>query len=458
MTIPAGPRFPPFGESIGRWRLLKCAGHGTFGIVFRVQRIDAPGTVAALKIARESRDPRFEREAKLLDTARSPHLPRLLDKGEWLLSSGQSYSYLVMEWVEGLPLYVMQRETGLTNASAARALAHVAYALAELHRLGGVHRDVKGDNVLVNADGTAVLVDLGAAWHVGAHPLTDTVIPPGTEAYRSPELLRFRRQFRHDPEARYPSCPADDLYALGVMAYRLVTGTYPGPRTDPDISSAEPPRFLPPGALATVRPELERLILRMLSREREARGTAGELADALSRVSTGLEAATPIGVSPSVMETQKTARPGPRFWQVSRTARRLVVLGGCAAVALLMVLPTRGGQHEAPLYVAAAPEQLMDDDRDGGTVGLGEELLASVTRDVPFSGAPTAALALPMPKVPFKGQKKPPCNPLSEREIIGACWVVMELKPPCAKAGFEHDGKCVIPTAELPRPPTSDKP
>ncbi|MDY7231926.1 serine/threonine protein kinase [Hyalangium rubrum] len=463
MTKTAGPRSPLPGEMLGQWKLIDRAGRGSFGVVFRAQLTAEPATVAALKLAREPMDARFEREAKLLDSARSPHLPRLLDKGEWLSPDGQSYPYLVMQWVEGLPLYAWRNSQGLSNASAARALAHVAHALAELHRIRGVHRDVKGDNVLVNSEGQAVLVDLGAAWHVGARPLTDTVIPPGTEVYRSPELLRFRRQFRRTPEAHYISQPADDLYALGVTAYRLVTGTYPGPLTNPDTSSAEPSRFLPPRELATVTPELERLIFRMLSEKSEERGTAAELAQALEQAAINSGAA-PLTKRPSMMQTQKTSRPGPRshltvpVWLswVGSSA----IAASLALVVWMVATPPQPPKtmelahaEEEEAQNAGAPEERLTGLADAG-VG---EVYAS-TAALPSAGVPTYAIGLPMPTKPFPGQRKPPCRPRSEVEIHGACWVRLDIKPPCGNEGFEWGTLCVVAAFDGPKSNTSEHP
>lgn len=460
MSRPAGPRPPPSGEVLGRWRLLKPAGRGSFGLVFRAQLTAEPGTLAALKIAREPMDARFERETKLLETARSPYLPRLMDKGEWLSPSGERHPYLVMEWVEGLPLYAWRQERGLTHASASRGLAHVAHALAELHRLGAVHRDVKGDNVLVSPEGNAMLVDLGASWHVEATPLTDTGIPPGTEAYRSPELLRFRRQFRLNPEGRYESHPADDLYALGVMAYKLVTGIYPAPLTDPDTSSAEPPRFLPPGELATVAPELERLILQMLSKNREDRGKAIELAQALERVAARARA-TPIKQRPCIMETQKTAKPGPR--QRLRLPAWLTWAGSSALGALLALTVWTIAIASATLELAHAEEEATPDGGvpDARTTGLadaGVEDIHASTAALPSSGVPTYGVGMPMPKKPLPGQRKPPCR-RGETVIIGGCWLwIGGERPPCGSTMFDYEGRCYMPSFDPPRQPTSEEP
>jgi hypothetical protein len=63
-----------------------------------------------------------------------------------------------------------------------------------------------------------------------------------------------------------------------------------------------------------------------------------------------------------------------------------------------------------------------------------------------------------MPKSPLPGQKKPPCSPRSEREVLGVCWTVLAVKPPCERDGYEYDGVCVRATFDAPRDPTSGEP
>ena len=287
MTNPTHAHGPEIGELLGPWRILQRIGYGTYGSVYRVALADRPELNAyALKLAHYPGDARFEREAELLSRIHHPHVPRYHDRGSWTSAEGERHPYVVMQLVEGVPLYDWARPRGLTRRLALQLLAQVASALAATHG-HGVHRDVKGDNVLVDREGRAMLVDFGLAFYPGARPLTDTVIPPGTEPYRSHQLLRFRYKFRRDTEAYYSYHPEDDVYALGVTAYKLVTGTYPPPGTDPECADdperRRPARLLPPSELASVGPELDALILRMLSEDPKARGTAGELVQAFEQ-------------------------------------------------------------------------------------------------------------------------------------------------------------------------------
>ena len=128
----------------------------------------------------------------------------------------------------------------------------------------------------------------------------------------------------------------------------------------------------------------------------------------------------------------------PRPW------RRLGVLAGAAAVcALVFALvhmapvsqPPDGPSHEAPTDTAMP------------------EPFTSALEDTAPPGQPM--LARPLPREPFKGQKRPPCARYTEVELVGACWMPHELKAPCPNALFEHQGKCYAPVFSAQPPPQS---
>jgi hypothetical protein len=464
-TFSANHRLPTSGESLGRWRLLERVGSGAFGIVFRAQLRGEPGTVAALKLAREPADRRFAREAELLDRARSPHLPRLLEQGEWRSAEGLPHPYLVMQWVEGVPLYAWAEQRGLTNATVTRVLAHVARALAEVHRHRGLHRDVKGENMLVGPDGFAVLVDLGVVTTIGASPLTEQgQLPPGTHLYRAPEALRFKRVGGD----RYEATPADDVYALGVTAYRLVTGTYPPPPGTSLWSGAVSRKRLPPSEFASVCPELERIILRMLSKRPADRLSAEENARSLEALlASGVpQLAGAIVPTAAMKETEKAARPGPR--QPLAIPRWLVGTGSSALGALLALgvwsLATWVMRPAEPTDARVQWEEQEDvrvrDTPSGlADAGVDEESALAARYDSPVAQLRMPFITKEMPQEPFKGQRKPPCVPMVETAIRGACWVeVGRMTPPCGERAFDYDGRCYIPSFNGPRHPTSGEP
>ena len=294
------PASLPPGTEVGSWRVLELRGRGNYGAVYRVELADGSGPFA-LKLATHPLDPRFDREAELLTRIQHPGVPRLHAHGLWPHPAGP-FPYLVMEWMEGQPLYDWGQERHPTSRQVLQLLAQVARALDATHAVGGVHRDVKGDNVLVRvSDGRAILIDFGAGNIRGAPTLTAPPLPPGTPPYRSPEAVRFQWGYRSHPTAHYAAQPADDVFALGVTAYRLVTGTYPPPPRVPDTLAGDaemslmPPRLRNPAVCA----ELDALILHMLAETPEERlggGSAAAVARALEEAmrTAGPEADLPL--------------------------------------------------------------------------------------------------------------------------------------------------------------------
>jgi hypothetical protein len=451
---------PDTGSLLGPWRILERIGSGTFGIVYAVCLAEDPGAGEfALKLAREAGDPRFEREGELLSRLHHRHVPGLRDRGVWRDNRGRWHPYLVMQWVEGLPLYLWAKQRGVTSRQVLRVLAQVARALEATH-LQGLHRDVKGDNVLVTSEGDAVLVDYGCCWYEGARELTMGMLPPGTRAYRSAQALRHERE--GSPANRYTGTPADDVYALGVTAYHLVTGTYP-PQGTEDV-----PRLLPPSELATVAPELEALILRMLSEEPEARGTAGELAEALEQAAKSAEPWADERVRPSrsMLPTERASRPGPTRWHLARQAFRrhskyLAVAGALAACLLgVLLLPPLPEQPQFAVE-EAEPEDAGVDERVVGVADGGvDDAVLAAAHDFPRAEVMPGLIGREMPKDGFPRQRKPPCTERGERAIKGACWFgpLEGEKSPCGSKLFDYDGRCYVPSFNSPRQPTSQDP
>lgn len=464
---------PSLGSTVGPWRILDRLDSGSYGVVFRAQRAAPPESPpVAFKVAKWPEDPRFERETEVLQRSHHPSIPRYEDRGVWTSSTGESYPYLVMEAVEGATLYAWFRQQPRSSLDVLQVVAQLAGALASAHGRGVIHRDVKGDNIRITPQGRAVLLDWGSCWLPSARALTDTPAPPGTSAYRPPEQRGFIYAHYKDPDARWKSRPSDDLYALGITLYRLVTGAYPPPCTD-GVGLVER-EMLKPSVLATVSPSLESLILRLLSDDREVRGTAEQLVrKALESVQKGEpEAQQPIVSIPSQRNTEdewdssadrydgevlSDTDPAPARSECWRppisTAWARVFVMGCATTAfvLLLVWPTPEKPH--PLWLAT-PEKIPQFAPDAG---VGEEV--SSVQDVPQTALPALlSLGRPMPKTPMNGQRKPPCE-RGETAINGACWVwVGGETPPCGETMFDYDGRCFKASTDAPRQPTSDQP
>ncbi|MFP2957170.1 serine/threonine-protein kinase [Myxococcus sp. 1LA] len=438
-------------------------GRGAYGAVYRAR--DVTGTrVVALKLALHARDERFAREAELLSRIHHPAVPRLRASGDWQPTKGPPHPYLAMDWVEGTPLYDWTREHGPTSRQVMALLARLARALEATHAAGGLHRDVKGHNVLVReVDGQAFLMDFGSSHYVGAATQTSSPFPPGTPAYRSPEAWRFAAG---DAAPPYAPGQADDVFALGVTAFRMLTGRYP-PSTHPDVAES---RFWHAEGAQAPSPRdtnghcclaLSALVSRMLSPSLHERGTARELAEAMecAVAQTGPEADVPLrvgGAPRSRAAAQWNGRSIPRRARRTRWPWVAIVgLGGPLVLSLGW-----GPRAGASVTMAPGPPVVSGEATDGGTVAVGDSVFSAPASPIQ---APTAwsTIALEMPPRPFPGQTRPDATGRCPRKlqvpINGGCWVklaVDNLKD-CDEDGYVHKGACYGPAFPPTRPATS---
>jgi eukaryotic-like serine/threonine-protein kinase len=477
------------GDLVGPWRVEGYAGRGSYGAVYKARRAGQPHSKpVALKIAVFPSDPRFSREVELLSRNPHPGIPRLLDQGSWQASAEVSHPYFVMEWIRGRSLYEWARVHKPSCREVLQVLAQLARTLDVLHCGECLHRDVKGDNILVEPEGRAVLTDFGSGTWKGAPPLTEWVVPPNTREYRSPESLRFEWSHRSKHGALYETRTADDIYALGVAAYRLVTGVYPPPGTDPEALKAQfqvplPPRRPVHEFNGRVVPELSALIERMLAKEPEARGTAREIAEAAEAAAEharpeakvpfiGLEwpdaKARPVPIrdippSPPELPSVKAKAVPVRVRTARRGAscesrlRAATIAGGFMLlwIAVMWRCPT---PHAEMPMVAQVEAPDTESAPDAGTKGLGEGALPARV-EAPTSPITRAAVSKEVPKHPLSGQRRPPCQYSWEVEINGGCWRhIAGSKPPCAEGDYEWQGTCYDPALVRKRVPTSEDP
>lgn len=460
------PTTLPPGSIVGSWRLRALASRGSFGAVFHAESTTAPESgPVALKFALQPGDPRSALEAAFLSRLQHPNLPRLHDSGEWRCSDGTAYSFLVMDWADGLPLYSWARLWPRSSREVLRVLAQGARALQAIHAAGGLHRDVKGDHFLVRPDdGHVVLVDFGSCTFRGAPVITRNSGPPSTPQYLSPQAHVHQWRFRRDPTARYEPSVADDVYALGVTAYRLVTERYPviddddpGMAVGQDDDSPIIPKLVPADALVRLSPELARWIRQMLSVEPSARGIASELASGLehSAKTEGPRADKPIRPRAAPSAPRKgRSQPRPLPPMLSRVLPWPGVLG-VTALTFTFVAAGAGWLHSqlAPASSSALPPPTpwqQSADFQAETSGLGE--LAPPEPLSSSESTPHEGINAPLPETPLPGQRTPPCQkPLVE--INGGCWsLVGNETPPCSNITYEWRKRCYLPFMSPSRP------
>jgi serine/threonine-protein kinase len=211
---------PPVGTVVEGLRLEALLGQGGYGTVYLARR---DGQTVAVKFIYLPQAAGWAlRELGALVRMESVGGVGLRGHGLWPPHK-PVFQFIVMDYVDGWELYTWARHHNPHALETVDVLLDLTQELGAAHSVGVVHRDLKGDNVLVRqADGRALLVDFGVATWPGAPRVTGPQVP-GCREYLSPEVVRFNRGERQ----RHQASGLDDLWALGVVAYKLLTGTYP---------------------------------------------------------------------------------------------------------------------------------------------------------------------------------------------------------------------------------------
>jgi serine/threonine-protein kinase len=333
------------GKTLAHYEIEGCLGEGGSGVVYRGRDLRLERPVAIKVLADVLRDDelawaRLLREARLASQLNHPHIAAIYDLGE---EDGRAY--IVMEYVEGLPLADLIPEGGMPLEQVERYGAQIAGALAFAHQQGVLHGDLKGSNIIVTPEGNIKLLDFGLGRRIprsgrgevtsACLPLTEAGATAGTLPYLAPEVLRGS-----------PTSLQSDVWALGVLLYQMATGELPFRGATPfelsvEIMVGTPPKLaqLPEPLQSTLRRCLEKDAMvrvpqvRELARALEGNAHRGEPG---AELSAAREAAAP---------TMAAERPAAL--PVSRRRRKWWAAGAATALFLLLV----GGIYARHVWV-----------------------------------------------------------------------------------------------------------
>lgn len=287
------------GKNLGQYKIDREIGRGGMGVVFKAYQ---PGLNrwVAIKILppQYANTPqlreRFLREARVIAQLEHPHILPVYDFGQQ-----DHYIYLVMRYIEDSCTLIAVMNRRLTLPEMATYLQPVAAALDYAHRRGIIHRDVKPGNILLDQDQRVLLADFGLARSIETDEhLTRTGSGIGSPAYMSPEQGAGKAVDHRT-----------DIYALGVIAYQMLTGQIPHRAETPQQiiikRNSEPPpplrRYNP-----DISPDIEWVVQKALSQTPEARyASAGAFVTALQQAFTG---ATQVGGLPATTPDDSVSR------------------------------------------------------------------------------------------------------------------------------------------------------
>lgn len=263
-----------------RYRLDEVQAAGGMATVYRATDLMLERTVAIKILRTELSDDlefrnRFRQEAKAAANLSHPNIVTVHDFG---LDAGRVF--IVMEYVPGTDLKNILRSRGrLPILEALDLIIQACSGIGLAHRAGLVHCDIKPQNMLVTPEQQMKVVDFGIAHAIAsASPDEKSEVVWGSPQYFSPEQA-----------SGSPPTPASDVYSLGVVLFEMVTGRLPFTGASPEElvfqhRQAPPPS---PGRLnAEISPDLEQLLLKVLSKEPSARYRT---ADQMGRILTGIQ-------------------------------------------------------------------------------------------------------------------------------------------------------------------------
>jgi predicted Ser/Thr protein kinase len=242
----------------GRYRVMRLIGRGSMGGVYLAQDTLIAGELVALKVFSRGAFPgedgleRFVREAQIGRRVAHPQVCRIFD-----LQADEEIVFVSMEYVAGQSLTYRIKQGALSAQSAINILKQIVEGLAAIHFKGIIHRDIKPSNILLGSGDQVKIIDFGLA-RMARSEVTVTNALMGTALYLAPELW----------DGADPSF-SSDMYALGVLAYSMITGSPPWR----DESVAELMRAhlekepVAPSEIVTVSEELDELIMRLLDKE-----------------------------------------------------------------------------------------------------------------------------------------------------------------------------------------------
>ncbi|MBX7171638.1 MAG: protein kinase [Pyrinomonadaceae bacterium] len=211
-------------KTIGNYKIVREIGRGGMGSVYLATRNDDQfNKRVAIKILRRGMDSedilkRFRMEERILAALEHPNIARLLDAG----ITNDGLPYFVMEYVEGEPLDKYCDEHNLNTVERLELFQKVCSAVQYAHQNLIVHRDLKPGNIFVNTAGEPKLLDFGIAKLLNPELTSDTIAPTATFVrlmtpdYASPEQIRGKT-----------ITTASDIYSLGILLYKLLTGDLP---------------------------------------------------------------------------------------------------------------------------------------------------------------------------------------------------------------------------------------
>jgi len=266
----------------GRYQIIEELGRGGMGRVYKAHDTKIKEKIALKlikpEIAKDKKTiERFSNELRLARKIRHKNVCGMFDLGE-----EKGTHYITMEFVPGEDLRSLIRRIGQLPIGKSISIAtQICEGLAEAHRLGVVHRDLKSNNIMIDKEGNARIMDFGIARSLEAKGITGAGVMIGTPEYMSPEQVEGKEVDQRS-----------DIYSLGIILYEMVTGRVPFEGDTPFTIGMKHKGEMPqnPKELNTqISGDLSALILKCLEKDKEKRYQSSvEVRSELERIEKGI--------------------------------------------------------------------------------------------------------------------------------------------------------------------------
>jgi hypothetical protein len=438
------------GSTIGKYHVLDRIGRGGMGTVYRAVDEILHREVAIKVLNSELNDPeiakRFRAEAVTVARLSHPGIATIYElfqhDGQWMM---------VMEFVRGETLeHLVERMGPLSPQRAAELCMQALTALAHAHSMGVIHRDLKPANLMMTESGAVKIMDFGIARVSGSEHLTSAGFMMGTPAYMAPEQV-----LGHEIDARA------DLYALGVVFYRLTTAKLPF-KGDTPFAMVQSQVNDPPTPIALLRSDLptwaDQVVQRALAKAPADRfQSAVEFYEAFSRCLAGLPMAATYNPSGPTELLHTPARP-----MATGTLAHGTWPGGHPSGSI-PPMPT-GGQTLPPAYGGEAASRVTASGRTAQPAGPATGATPGPESGASAPGPATGGAPVPGPPVAAPTAPKGTGNKNTLSLVLGGAVVVLAIalaamliqsRRTVQPAATETPTPTATPTTAVPEPPTT---